>query len=283
MILLKSGTSMISPEEKKLIKPYFAGCEDTEITMRRVGEISAETGICLRKVEWFAIKNGIVPQRYLRNLGTFSREGQLKLLESTVVIVGLGGLGGQLVEQLGRAGVGKIITVDPDIFEETNLNRQLLSNEANLGREKTNEAKERLEKINEAVEFTGFQCRFDQLPDDVWEKADLVFDCLDNIDDRLVLSQKCSSSNCPLVHGAIAGWYGEVGVVWPGSEMLQKHYRGQHEGLEKELGTPPFAAAAAASLMAAKGCQILMGKHKSDQSIMHFFDLLENDWENISV
>jgi molybdopterin/thiamine biosynthesis adenylyltransferase len=283
LILLKSGVGMISPEEERLIKPYFAGCVASDITVEQLESISTQTSICLRKVEWFAVKNGIVPQRYLRNLGTFSCEGQLKLLESTVVIVGLGGLGGQLVEQLGRAGVGKIITVDPDIFEETNLNRQLLSNMTNLGSEKTNEAKGRLEKINKAVEFTGFQCRFDQLPDDVWEKAVLVFDCLDNIDDRLVLAQKCSASNCTLVHGAVAGWYGEVGVVWPGSEMLQKHYRGQHEGLEKELGTPPFAAAAAASVMAAKGCQILMGKHKSEQSTMHFFDLLEDDWENIHL
>ena len=274
---------MISPAEERLLEPYFAGCEASEITMRRAERISAETGICLRKVEWFAIKKGFAPRRYLRNLGTFSYAGQLKLLESTVVLVGLGGLGGQLVEQLGRVGVGEIIAAEPDVFDETNLNRQLLSNEANLGKEKTYEAKERLEKINKAVEFTGFRCRLNELPDEVWEKADLVFDCLDNIDDRLVLAQKCSASNCPLVHGAIAGWYGEVGVVWPGSEMLEKHYQGQHEGLEKELGTPPFTAAVAANLMGAKGCQILMGKHQSEQSTIHFFDLLEDDWENIQL
>jgi molybdopterin/thiamine biosynthesis adenylyltransferase len=197
--------------------------------------------------------------------------------------VGLGGLGGQLLEQLGRAGVGQIVAVEPDVFDETNLNRQLLSNEANLGKEKVNEAKIRLEKINKAVEFAGFRCCFEELPEDVWEKADLVFDCLDNIDSRLLLAQKCSASNCPLVHGAIAGWYGEVGVVWPGSKMLEKHYQGQREGLEKELGTPVFTAAVAASMMAAKGCQVLMGKYPSEQSTIHFFDLLEDDWENIQL
>jgi molybdopterin/thiamine biosynthesis adenylyltransferase len=274
---------MVNPEEERVLEQHFAGCEASEITMRRVEIISVETGICLRKVEWFAIKKDFAPRRYLRNLGTFSSAGQLKLLESTVVLVGLGGLGGQLIEQLGRAGVGEIVAVDPDVFDETNLNRQLLSNEANLGKEKTYEAKERLGKINKAVEFTGFRCRLDELPDEVWKKADLVFDCLDNIDDRLVLAQKCSASNCPLVHGAIAGWYGEVGVVWPGSEMLEKHYQGQHEGLENELGTPPFTAAVAANLMGAKGCQILMGKHQSEQSTIHFFDLLEDDWENIRL
>jgi len=281
--LVKSVTSIISPDEERILEPYFAGCEASEIAMRQVERISTETSICLRKVEWLAIKKGVAPQRYLRNLGTFYYAGQLKLFESTVVLVGLGGLGGQLLEQLGRVGIGEIIAADPDVFEETNLNRQLLSNEANFGKEKINEAKERLEKINKAVEFTGFQSHLDELPDEVWEKTDLVFDCLDNIDDRLVLAQKCSTSNCPLVHGAIAGWYGEVGVVWPGSKMLEKHYQGQNEGLEKELGTPPFTAAVAANLMGAKGCQILMGKHQSRQSTIHFFDLLENDWENIQM
>jgi len=155
---------MISPGEERLIKPYFTGCEASDITVEQMESISAQTRICLRKVEWFAVKNGIVPQRYLLNLGTFSCEGQLKLLESTVVIVGLGGLGGQLVEQLGRAGVGKIIAVDPDIFEETNLNRQLLSDTTNLGRDKTNEVKERLEKINNVL--TSCRVMFGRRP--IW-------------------------------------------------------------------------------------------------------------------
>lgn len=87
----------------------------------------------------------------------------------------------------------------------------------------------------------------------------------------------------PLVHGAIAGWYGEVGVVWPESELLKKNYQGQKEGLEKELGTPPFTAAVAASLMAAKGCQILTGKYRTGQLAMTFFDLLEDDWESVQL
>lgn len=87
--------------------------------------------------------------------------------------MGLGGLGGQLLEQLGRAGVGQIVAVEPDVFDQTNLNGQLLSNEANLGKEKANEAKKRLEKINKAVEFAGFRCCFEELPEDDWENIRL--------------------------------------------------------------------------------------------------------------
>jgi molybdopterin/thiamine biosynthesis adenylyltransferase len=274
---------MISAEQKRLLEPYFAESETSEITTRQTEKISVETGICSRKVEWFAIRKGVVPRRYQRNLGTFSCAEQLKLLESRVILIGLGGLGGHLLEQLGRAGVGEIVGVDPDLFDETNLNRQLLSNEENLGKEKVYQAKERLEKINKTVKFTGFSCCLDELPEEVWEKAVLVFDCLDNIADRLKLAHKCSKMKCPLVHGAIAGWYGEVGVVWPESGMLEKNYQGQREGIEKELGTPPFTAAVAASLMAAKGCQILTGKYRSKQPTIRFFDLLEDNWENIQL
>ena len=274
---------MVTAEEERLLDPYFAQCEPSEITIERMDQISAQAGVSLRKVEWFAISRNFIPHRYQKNLGIFFARGQLKLLESTAVMAGLGGLGGQLLEQLGRAGVGKIIAVEPDVFDETNLNRQLLSNESNLGTKKVDEAKKHLDRINRAVEFVGFHCRLEELPDDVWEKADLVFDCLDNIDDRLVLARKCSASNCPLVHGAVAGWYGEVGIVRPGSKMLEKHYQSQREGLENELGTPVFTAAVAASLMAAKGCQILMDKCQPKQSTMHFFDLLADDWENIQL
>ncbi|GAG09559.1 unnamed protein product, partial [marine sediment metagenome] len=74
---------MISPEEEKILEPYLAECKASEITIRQMERISNETGICLRKVEWFAVNKEIAPQRYLRNLGTFSYAGQLKLLEST--------------------------------------------------------------------------------------------------------------------------------------------------------------------------------------------------------
>lgn len=274
---------MISTEQAQLLEPFFAEYKSPEISIRQIEKASGGTGICLRKVEWFAIHKGFIVKRYQRNLGTLGSAGQLKLLESKVVLIGLGGLGGQLLEQLGRVGVGEIVGVDRDVFDETNLNRQLLSYEQNLGKKKVCQAKERLEKINKAVEFTSLVCSLDELPEEIWERADLVFDCLDNIDDRLRLAQKCSAVKCPLIHGAVAGWYGQVAVVWPESEMLQKYYQGQHKGLESQLGTPAFTAAVAASQMAAKGIQILIGKYPSRQSTIHFFDLLENDWEDIQL
>jgi len=84
-------------------------------------------------VEESALELGLMPARYQRNRRTISTAEQLKLFRSRVVIVGAGGLGGYVVEELARLGVGTLVVADPDTFEEHNLNRQLLALPANLG------------------------------------------------------------------------------------------------------------------------------------------------------
>jgi len=83
------------------------------------------------------VSQHIIPTRYLRSLGTVGWDGQKKLLEATVVIIGAGGLGGWIIEGLARMGVGHLVVVDGDVFEENNLNRQLLCTEGSLGEAKT--------------------------------------------------------------------------------------------------------------------------------------------------
>jgi molybdopterin/thiamine biosynthesis adenylyltransferase len=86
-----------------------------------------------------------------------------------------------------------------------------------------------------------------------------------------------------LIHGAIAGWYAEVGVVWPGSKMLERYYQGQTEGIEKELGTPASTAMMTASIMAARAGQVLTGSDLSKESKIHVLNLLDNEWQTIKM
>ena len=181
------------------------------------------------------------------------------------MVIGLGGLGGCVLEQIARAGVGTIIGVDPDVFDQTNLNRQLLSTENTLGQKKADIAEKRVREINGAVDFTAHACKLQDLPDDLWQGASLVFDCLDNIPDRLLLADKCAHADCTLIHGAIAGWYAQVAVVAPSSKMLEKYYQGQTEGMEKELGTPASTAMMTACIMAAKAVHVLTGSDVSKE------------------
>lgn len=211
--------------------------------------------------------------RYARNLGTLGREGQAKLLSRRIVIVGLGGLGGHVLEQMARVGMGHITCMDPDVFEASNLNRQLLSDVEALGVAKVERAQQRMQEISPETDFLGLRTRHADAPDEVWTQADLVFDCLDNIADRLALAELCTRADCPLVHGAIAGWYGQVAVVHPGSGLLNRLYPNTEPGLEKELGTPPFTAALCASFMVAEGVKVLCGMAQGNPDRVAYVDL----------
>lgn len=273
---------MLTEEQRELLNQAFETQGSKELTLQQTGKIAGHTRLTLKAVELFALEQGYLPRRYQRNVGSLGIAGQSRLLRSKVIVVGLGGLGGYVLEELARMGLGRIVGVDADVFDETNLNRQLLAEEGNLGKHKVPQAENRLKKINKAVEFVGYSVPLEKLSDETLRDADLVFDCLDNIEDRLVLANRCSVVKVPLVHGAIAGWYGQVGVIWPDAGTLEKVYRTQSRGLERDVGTPAFTAAVAASLMVAEGIRILTGKNNRQEQKMLFFDLLENEWQTVT-
>lgn len=273
---------MLTESQKKILEQAFAAIISRELSIEQTKAIAEKTKLPLRFVEWFALAKDIVPLRYQKNIGNIGIEGQKKLLSSRCLIMGLGGLGGFVCEYLARAGVGKITGIDPDVFEETNLNRQLLADENNLGEKKATEVRRRLKKVNSAVEFAGFSLLFSEVPQPIWNDADLVFDCLDSIKERLALAKKCSAVNVPLVHGAIAGFCGEVGVVWPGTQMLEEIYKTETKGIEEILGTPSFTAATAAGIMSAEGVKILVAKRINKEQKMLFFDLMQDQWQIVT-
>lgn len=251
------------------------------LTLRQAQQVAAETLLPLRKVEYFALEEGIVPERYDRNVPAIGLDGQRKLLAGSAAVVGLGGLGGHVLEALVRLGVGRIVAADGDVFAESNLNRQLLCRVDNLGASKVAQAASRVRRINPAVELTGHATPFESLGEDVLGGCDLVFDCLDTIPARRVLARRCASAGVVLVHGAIAGWCGQVGLCPPGGGMLETLYGQQERGVEAHEGNLPFTAAVAANLMVAKGLPILLGEPAPSRRRLQFFDLQAGDWETI--
>lgn len=221
--------------------------------------------------------------RYRRNLGALGREGQARLLAGHAVVVGLGGLGGHVLDQLARCGVGRITGVDPDVFDETNLNRQLLATAGTLGRRKVDAARERVAAVNPACAFTPVPGRHRDVPASVWGAAGVVFDCLDSIPDRLDLAAVCARAGRPLVHGAVAGWYGQVAVAWPGQDVMAAVYPRAEPGWERELGCPPFTVAVTAGLMVAHGVRILAGLPLPRERRVEFLDLRENRWRSTTL
>lgn len=210
-------------------------------------------------------------ERYLRNHNAISPQEQALLVQKRVVIIGCGGLGGYLLEQLGRLGVGFIRVVDPDNFEESNLNRQLLSSTLNLGKPKVLAAKHRMLAVNPLVEVDAIQVRMTaENASDLLAGCDLVLDALDNIPDRFILQQASKTAQIPLVHGAVAGWQGQVCLVLPGQDLLTLIYGDSQEynGEEQETGTLAFTVGLTASLMAAIGLQILLDKPLPERNLL---------------
>lgn len=253
--------------------------------------IAEAAHVPLRTVEQFALAEGIIPERYDRNIGTLGADGQRRLLASCALVVGLGGLGGYVVEILARLGVGRIVAADPDTFAENNLNRQLLCDVENLGSLKVEQAALRVGRVNPAVEFIAYATTFDHLDNELIAGCDIVFDCLDSIEARrqlaahlLVLSSpKGGSAGKVLVHGAIAGWSGQVGVFAPGSDLMEKIYAGPKRGIETRLGNLPFTAAVAANLMVAAAVPVLLGRAVPSPPRLQLFDLLEGDWQTVEL
>ena len=245
---------------------------------------SERFGLTLGQVEEALLTRGIMPARYQRNRQTITVEKQLRLFRSRAVIIGSGGLGGYLVEELARLGVGNLVVVDPDIFEEHNLNRQLLSSPALLGRPKVEVAAARIAEINPAVTVTALRAAFsrDNGPG-ILTGADVVMDGLDSIATRLELAQCCRELSIPLVHGAIGGWYGQVASQLPGDDLSPCLFGAwaEQKGVETRLGNPSFTPAVVASLQVAEACKILLGEGESLRSRMIYVNLLDMEFNEL--
>jgi len=242
------------------------GEEKRLLSLRAVRKLAQEEGLSVREVEIGALKARILPARYERSLGTAGWEGQLKLREATVGIVGCGGLGGWIIEGLARMGIGRLILVDGDTFGENNLNRQALCREANLGQAKTEAAEERVAAVNSAVEVTTHPVMADeQSMREMLTGADVVVDALDTLPTRLVLQDVARDLGKPLVHGAIAGYFGQVMTVLPGDEGLYAMYGREQvpeRGIEVQLGNPAATPMMVASWQIQEVIKVLLGAGK---------------------
>ena len=227
----------------------------------------------------------VYERRYVRNTNTFSLAEFARIKESKVCVIGCGGIGGYAIEMLARLGIGHLTVVDGDIFDETNLNRQLLCEEGNLGESKAEAAEKRVRKINSEVGvsvvkeyITEENCRH------IISGCDIVVEALDNMSVRKMLAKACADENIPMVHGAMAGWYAQVAVIAPGDNALNKIYPcDKDKGAEKELGNPSFTPALVASLEVTEAIKVLLHKGVSLESRMLSIDLLLQEYDVFRV
>lgn len=181
-------------------------------------------------------------ERYARQtmLPEIGEEGQRRLAASSVLIVGLGGLGSAVAPYLTGAGVGRLGLADPDRVSASNLPRQTLYTESQIGRPKPEAARERLAGLNAAT-------RFDLYPEgltaanarELVAAYDLVVDCCDNFATRYLLDEACAAVGRPWVYGSIGAFHGQVSLFnGPGGRRYTELYPDR----EVLCALPPAAA-----------------------------------------
>lgn len=213
-------------------------------------------------------------------MNMLSFEENEKLKNFNVCVIGCGGLGGYIVEMLGRLGIGYITAVDDDVFDETNLNRQLLSDEKSLGLNKAIAAKKRMELVNPHVQINSVAERFTAKNGErILKGHNIVVDAVDNITTRFLIQDIASKLGIPMVHGAIAGWYGQVTTIFPEDKTLDIIYPEKNVvGIETELGNPSFTPALVASIQVSEVLKILIGRGELLRKKLLYIDLFEQDY-----
>ncbi|HSO94057.1 MAG TPA: molybdopterin-synthase adenylyltransferase MoeB [Candidatus Dormibacteraeota bacterium] len=169
----------------------------------------------------FVVPRDLTPsqqKRYSRHvlIPEIGKEGQLKLLDSKVLIIGAGGLGSPAAYYLAAAGVGTIGIVDSDVVDESNLQRQILHNSKRIGQPKVDSAKQTLEDLNPDVKVVPFKERLtrDNIIN-IFKDYDVILDGSDNFPTRYLVNDASVLLRKPVVHGSIFRFDGQVSVFKP--------------------------------------------------------------------
>jgi molybdopterin/thiamine biosynthesis adenylyltransferase len=274
--IIESAEVYIDPDDNKCLA----------VSLKALTAIAQKQHISIRDAEIAALKNGIVPWRYLRNTGTIGLEGQVKLLESAVAVVGAGGLGGTIIELLARQGIGHIIIIDNDRFTEQNLNRQLMCTEKNLGKHKALVAARRVRQINSAVTVKTYLERLnDKNSVTLLDGAAVVADALDNLPSRFAAEKACRILKIPMVHGTIAGFCGQLTTIYPEDAGLCCVYGPpggfMEQGIEVKIGNPSATPAVVAAWQVQEIVKIITGVGKPLRNSLLVLDMMGDTADRI--
>lgn len=235
----------------QLTPPPEQGLEDAELLER-----ASRSGRSVQEETALALLAGECPARYLRNGRTLSLTKQARLAGARVALAGCGGLGGHVLENLVRSGVGCIVVCDPDRFEATNANRQLLCTARSMGAVKAQEARKRAETVNPLVEVRAVE---GLMTEELLDGAQAVIDCLGGTAHRAELQRLATTAKLPLVSAGVSGWTALISSTWPGETGLGEFMGASRESSEMVEGVLSPTVAFAASLQAAELVRILVG------------------------
>ncbi|NCA97325.1 MAG: ThiF family adenylyltransferase [Bacteroidia bacterium] len=217
-----------------------------------------------------------------KNTGVINKETLQRIKSLRVLVVGVGGLGGHLANHLARLGVKSLHLIDFDVFQPSNINRQLFSSSSNLGKSKVQVVGDAVRSIREDVKVIVHESRIESIDKQIWKEVDIVMDAVDSIKMKQYLEDKAAEYGLPLIHGAVAGFYGQVGIIMPGSNVLKRLYDDQSKGLEAELGCPTFIPSIVAGMMISELVKFLQEDKNALINRIMMIDVANPDYQTIT-
>jgi molybdopterin/thiamine biosynthesis adenylyltransferase len=224
-------------------------------------------------------------QVVLREVGV---NGQQLLRDSSALVIGLGGLGSAASLYLAGAGLGRLLIADRDPVEASNLQRQILYRQADLGRPKTVAAQERLAALDPSVAIEVFEGRLEppRLQAMV-AAADVVLDCTDNFPTRFAINAECVRARKPLVSGAAIRFEGQLAVFDPrrgdgACYACVFPQAGAAQETCEEAGILGPVAGTIGSLQALAALKLLLGRSE-DVNRLHIWNALDMNWRTVVV
>ena len=214
--------------------------------------------------------------------------GQQKILDSTVLIIGMGGLGSPAALYLAAAGVGKLVISDFDVVEESNLQRQVIHKTSSVGRLKAHSARDSLLEINPQCDIDMIDRQLDdeELEQQI-ERADIVLDCSDNFPTRFAVNRNCVRHRTPLVSAAAIRLEGQILSVIPDSDgpCYQCLYSGEYENaqtceMEGVLGP---VVGVMGTMQALQALLILTDNYQEFIGKLLLFDALNLQWQGVQI
>jgi molybdopterin/thiamine biosynthesis adenylyltransferase len=226
-------------------------------------------------------------ERYNRHIITtgFGEEGQLKLKAAKVLVIGAGGLGCPVIQYMVAAGVGQIGIVDGDTVSLSNLQRQILYTEGEIGHPKAAIAAAKMNGLNASVDIRVFE-KFltEEFADQLFPNYDLVVGCTDNYDSRYLIDRKSKQHNIPFVHGAIREFEGQLCVLnYNGSSSYSNLFGAQPAELSKPGGVVGAIPGIIGSLMAMEAIKIITGLGKVHSNKLLLFNALDNSFNQVCL
>jgi len=226
-------------------------------------------------------------ERYARHLvlRELGGPGQQKLKAASALIVGAGGLGSPAALYLAAAGVGALFVADPDVVDRSNLQRQILYAEEDVGRPKAEAAADRLAALNPHIFVAGYHGAFDaSTADELCEGVDMVLDGTDDFGVRFEVNAACVRHGKPLISGAIGRWTGQVGVFQarPCYQCLVPEIPPEAETCVA-VGVVGALAGVIGSMMALEAVKLIVGAGEPLSGRLLIYDALSAETRTVRV